>query len=875
MRILIIAAITAGLALLAGCGQQPVRVQLEVVAQGAGGGPVPGAEVVVGGRPVGATDGEGRLVLEERRLPGEEVAVVVRAPRPSSSTWEGRFVVRRTQGGAPDVVALVARLEAPSAGTRVAAKAKREPQREPGVDAAGPAPQAKPGGAAEAAGPTAAAGTKAETDAKGRSAAEPAATGRPARRPAAAARADAGAGDGAGPNTKPAAGGGFTVRALTEEYGTRRGVAGIQVYVDGQRVATTDREGIARIALPAGGRPVRLTLASDDYLPTRWSTDVGPGARRRGELRRFFYPVTPPQIRVGLVGYRASVGVGPDLADAIDRLDESLADHLFDRPAFVPVADLGRKLDFLKLTVDALTQRGWEQTPLRSQLDLLVVGSVAGETTPDAPLTIETRVYTASGRLLLAHVKAAKDLKRPRDLTRELADEIVARFPFEGTVLEALPDGRLRINLGSGGGRGIEAGTPFHLFIAEADAEGRVTGRREVGVGTVTRVEPLVAEIKPESLAPGVVLGVGDRVVRALVDDPTVGATGAVALRVRSEGRGEPVAAANVYLDGAWVGTTDRDGRLEVPVRPRRRYDLLVFKHGFQQARETVSFPQAAGERIVTLVPAEARFTVESVPSGALVTVDGEEVGRTPIAEPVAVRLGFRRVRIDAGGDWRAYERVVEFAGPELALTGPNRIVLEKDWLAIGERLLAEGRPTEAMEALAKAGPGHPDYSAARHRLGQLYLDEKKDPEAAIREFERVLAVPENREVVRKRFAVVYTNLGHAYYALGVAIQRKDPEGAARAYRKALEALGIARQNSRFFPGSSYDEALHDTYYYTALAQHRLADLSRSPEAFRRADLAWRDYFDFFPKRLEGNPAFERTRQGAEQFWAEARRKAS
>lgn len=851
MRILI-AAFTAGLVLLAGCGQQPVTVQLEVLAQGSGGGPVSGAEVVVGGRPVGATDDQGRLVLEERRLPGEEVAVVVKAPRPSSSTWEGSFVVRRKEGGAPDVVALVAHLDAPSGKPRAVAKTKREPQEEPAV-----APGSR--GAAEPAVPASPdAGAAPTAEAKG-----PAPAGAKTR-----PEAKAGA--------KPAADGRFTVRALTEEYGTQRGIAGIQVYVNDQRAATTDREGIARVALPAaGGRPVRITLASDDYLPARWSAEIGPAVRQRGELRRFFYPVTPPQIQVGLVGYSASAGIGPDLADAIDRLNESLADHLFDRQAFVPVADIKRKLDFLNLTVDELTQRGWERTPLRSQLDLLVVGSVASGTKPDAPLTIETRVYAANGRLLLAHVKETRDLRRPRDLTRELAEEIVARFPFEGTILETLADGRFRINLGSGGGRAIEAGTTFHLFASEVDAEGRVTGRREVGLGTVTRVEPLVADLKPESLAPDAAVGVGDRVVRALIDDPTAGATGVVALQVRAEGRGEPVAAANVYLDGAWVGTTDRDGRLEVPIRPRRRYDLLVFKHGFQQAREAVSFPQARGDRTIALVPAQTRFTVESTPPGALVTVDGEEVGRTPITEPVAVRLGFRRVRIDAGGDWRAYERIIEFSGSELALTGPDRIVLEKDWLAIGERLLAEGRPTEAMEALAKAGPGHPDYSAARHRLGQLYLDEKKDPEGAIREFERVLALPENREVVRKRFAVVYTNLGHAYYALGVAIQRKDPEGAARAYRKALEALVVARQNSRFFPGTSYDEALHDTYYYTALAQHRLADLSRSPEAFRRADLAWRDYFDFFPKRLEGNPAFERTRQGAEQFWAEARRRAS
>jgi hypothetical protein len=348
-----------------------------------------------------------------------------------------------------------------------------------------------------------------------------------------------------------------------------------------------------------------------------------------------------------------------------------------------------------------------------------------------------------------------------------------------------------------------------------------------------------------------------------------------VRLKVRAAGEDEAVAAANVYLDGAWVGATDRDGELELPIKPRRKYALLVFKHGFEQARESVSFPQAGGERVVSITPAAARFTVESAPSDAAVAVDGKEVGRTPIAEAVPVRLGFRRVKVDAGGDYRPLDRVVEFNRSEVALTGPDRVVLEKDWLGIGERLIAEGKLDEAMEALSQAGPSHPDFSAARHRLGQLYLDERKDPDAAIREFERVLSLPANRELVHKRFAVVYTNLGHAYYAHGQALQRRDPEAAARAYRKALEALGVARQNSRFFPTSAYDEAVHDTYYYAALASHRLADLTRSPDAFRRAERAWQDYMDFFPKRLEGEPSYEKAREGAEQFHAEARRKAS
>jgi hypothetical protein len=812
----LMAALLAGVLTLVGCGRDAVTVKLTVTAKGADGAAVPGANVSVGGRPVGATNRAGTIVVEERRLPGEEVAVAVDAG--GDARWRGSFVVRRHEDGEPDEVRLDARLT----GARPA----------PAKVARAQAPAA-PASAAEPARAATEGGTR-PTDRNGQVARVP-------------------------------------VRALTDVFGSERPVAGVRVFLGDTLVGTTNAKGLTRAPLPPPGKKARLVLVADDFVPARWSIEIGAGARRPREIRRFFYPVTPEPIRVGLAGYSASAGAEPAVADGIARLEESLGDSLFARKAFVEVPALRKKLEFVKLKLDDLGRKGWDGTPLRSQLDLLVVGSVAGSSA--GPFTIETRVYTPSGRLLLAHVKEARDLKRPRDLTRDLAEEIVARFPFEGTVIEVGDGGRLRVNLGAGGGRDIETGTRFHLFVAEADGEGRVTGRREVGIGTVTRVDEVVSEIKPES--PQAALEPGDRVVRALLDDPTVGATGTVRLVVRADGDDDPVPAANVYLDGAWVGATGRDGGLELPIRPRRKYDLLVFKHGFVQTRESVSFPQAQGERVVALAPAAARFTVESTPDAAAVAVDGKDVGRTPITEPVPVRLGFRRLKVDAGGDFRPVDRVVEFAKAEVALVGPDRVVLEKDVLRIGERLLAEGRPTEAMAAFGQAGPKHPDFSAARHRLGQLYLDERKDPEAAIGEFESVLALRENRDLVHKRFAVVYTNLGHAYYAQGQQLVRRDPETAARSYRKALEALATARQNSRFFPSATYDEALHDTYYYAALASHRLADLTRSGEAYRRAELAWRDYLDFFPRRLEGNPPFEKAREGGVQFYAEARRKAS
>ena len=114
---------------------------------------------------------------------------------------------------------------------------------------------------------------------------------------------------------------------------------------------------------------------------------------------------------------------------------------------------------------------------------------------------------------------------------------------------------------------------------------------------------------------------------------------------------------------------------------------------------------------------------------------------------------------------------------------------------------------------------------------------------------------------------MAFTNLGHAYYEKGNRLVDRDREGAAQALAKAVQSLQVAKQNTRFFPTAHHDEALHDTYYYLALAYHKLYLVTRKGSLQGAADLAWREYFDFFPKRLEGNPTFEQSRAGARKYW--------
>jgi hypothetical protein len=291
------------------------------------------------------------------------------------------------------------------------------------------------------------------------------------------------------------------------------------------------------------------------------------------------------------------------------------------------------------------------------------------------------------------------------------------------------------------------------------------------------------------------------------------------------------------------------------------KHDFLFVRSGIAPHREDVKVEGAKSQRVVIMPNSISRLRVESQPSGAQVTLDGRLMGMTPL--DVDVPMGFRHIKLDAGDEWRVFDKVLELAKLDEDYTGARRFVLERDVLGASDALLAKGDVDGAIAILSTVDPEHADYSAARNRLGGIYLDTKKQPAKAVAEFERVLSRPENKELVNKRFAVTFLNLGRAYYLTGTA------EGS----EKAIPLLLTARDNKRFFPREEYDRASHDTLYFLALASHKLYYARPSEKLLRDTAQRWQDYFDFFPETLRNDTEVQEARAGAEHFQEELRRK--
>src|SRR5712692_3149127 len=602
------------------------------------------------------------------------------------------------------------------------------------------------------------------------------------------------------------------IKALTDEYGRTSGVPGLSVSIDGKTVGKTDAQ---------GGYTYDYRVAGN----------------------------TP----------------GADLKEVAAQAEQALATQLFKFPAFreVPADKLQAEINQRKLNIDRIITKGWQDTPLRATVDMIVLGSVAKD---DGGYLVEVKFHTANGKVIFSEIARARSAGGINGAVRDIASNVIERFPLEGTVV-GKEDDRYRINIGKNWR--IGRGTEFTLTTPTFAEGGKVAGYRETGRIEVTRGEDASSLAEVATLKQGEKVQIGDRVVRRIPREGEEGDQRTYFLLSAKGGVGtdvKPLAGTSVYLNGEWAGATGTNGQAEVPLRLGRNYTLTLYRHGYQQLTDKLKVGKSGEAREFLLAANNVLFKVDSMPSAATVYIDDEQIGKTPITGGKQITLGFHSVRLTYGEDYRDFFEVMEFTQKEEDRNGDRRIVLQKDFLKIGERARQKGDIDGAIKAYASTGRDHPDYAEAHRRLGDIYLDEKEDYDRAIAEFEAVLALPENQQLIYKQFAVTFTNLGHAYCEKGNRLVDSDRAAAPTYFAKAIKALQTAKQNTRFFPSAEYDEAVHDTYYYTALSYHKLYLITKQPAVMNSASLAWREYFDFFPRKLEGIPTFVQAREAARRY---------
>lgn len=659
----------------------------------------------------------------------------------------------------------------------------------------------------------------------------------------------------------------ISIAALTDEYGLEKGISDVTVSIGKKKVGKTNAKGLYTYVYKGEpGKKVILSLTAPGYIPTRWQKTIVLEGRQ--DIQRFFYPDKPKPIRVGIYGY-ASNTPDEDITDQLLRIEEAVSNNLFSYLSFqeVPAEKLREKMKKAKIDTKRMTSEGWQGTSLIKTVDMIILGSVAQD---GEEMTIETKVYTSGGKLILSQINTAEKDRDIKKIAKKIVRNVLDRFPFEGTVISTEDDRYYAINLGRNDYK-IGSGMEFDLMSPVTDKSGRIKDYRNAGTLMITNPDPTQSWAEVSRLTKGEQIAIGDKVIRRLYKEEEMKADHSFILSAKG---GLPpdvtsLQGVNIYLEDRWVGTTDSNGNASIPVRLGRSYDIVLYRHGYQRISNEIRIDRDKDVKEFTLEVNNAIFKVESQPSYAEILIDQEKIGKTPMLQGKPVNFGFHTVKLLASGEYRDWEEVMEFNEKVVDRTGNNKFVFFKDYLRLGEGAEKEKDIDAAIQSYSKAEREHPDYSIIRCNLGRLYMDEREDYDSAIREFENVLTLPENQQLIYKQFAVTYTNLGHAYYEKGDSLIRTDREAAAQSLAKAIQNLQVAKQNTRFFPNQHYDEAIHDTYYYLAIAYNKLYQVTRKISILENADLAWREYFDFFPQSLEEKSPFAKMRESAESYWTQ------
>lgn len=836
------AAGAAALALLVGgtVGCSKPTVTLEITASQADGAPLAGVAVEVDGQAKGQTNDDGKLqVALLGPDPGSELNVKASLERPGVrfTPVEERIVVRRYEAAKPETLRLpvALTLEAVEATSEIAVESAGLPVAGAEVKLDG-----KKVGVSDQAGivkvqlaPQLSRQGKLAVSLKGyEDYADDATLAGGARVSVSLAKRGANA----------------VVRVVQEKLGRWAGVEGAEVSIDGQRAGKTDASGAVKVVAPSKDARVEVRKPGWQPDPAKGRLPAGQAA----EISVALAPSSAPTYRVAILPPTSAVIGDKEVDDMLPEIEERLTDFLFAHPVFERVEPeaFQKAMKSSKLTPQKIVASGWDGTALSPIADV-VVTTVASKAEGDLVLSI--RAVSVKGRTIAGLAEAGKATK-VRLICETATDKILEAFPFEGHVVEAQA-GRVVTTLGKGGDRAIRRGGSMAVYRL-APGKGKGVALSELGRGKVKGVEDTRSELE---IGAAVKAQVGDKVAW-IPPDTAAAMDGMVTFTVKAgkEGVERTMSDVTVYRNGMWVGTTSAAGEIKVPVPTGEKVAFIFVRGGIPAHLETLKIERGQDRASVLMPAALTRLKIDSEPSGARVSVDGEEMGVTPMETDVF--MGFHRVKVDAGGEWRSFDKVLELVSLEESLTGDKKIVLMKDVLKESEMRMARGDIDGAISALENVSKDHPDFSQAHHRLAGLYLDEKKDAERAIQEFETVLSLPENRELVNKKFAVTFLNLGRAYYL-------------QKGYDKAISQLTVARDNKRFFPRDAHDRATHDTLYYLALSSHKLYHAQRNERVLQETAARWKDYFDFFPESLKEDEEVRTARTGSEHFYEEIKRK--
>lgn len=636
------------------------------------------------------------------------------------------------------------------------------------------------------------------------------------------------------------------IYAVTKRYSFVNGVKNVSVFIDGRFVGTTNKYG--HFSYNFKGDPddlIRVGLKSSELLPETYETSLI--VSERLSLIKYFTPQKPNNIRIAVLKPYAEFKIENSMLEGLrDKTSISIKNH----PMMESVSRgiFGSLANLADASVQQLLRRGWDDLEIKSRVDMVLYSRIT------SGRELELTLHSSDGKVVAAAKQrignSFKEVGQTQiDSLLQSAAEAVA---IEASVV-TVDRKNITINLGSAAQVGAKRGQLVSLYGAQLNKKGTELHYLHIAEAKIKSVSKDSIEAVVFSQLPRSMINPGDLALLVkqealkVVNKKSGGLKSSHTIMVVDQ-ESKPLAGASIYINGTWAAATNQDGKAAINKDySKQKIDLEVSKYGFQSNRSEVTL--TAGTRVV-LGTGITLLSIDSNPTGANVFVDQEKIGKTPIAEPVSISKGFKKVRVSSGYPYIDYVKVFDLTSDNLDLTGAMKIELQKDLLAMSRKALAAGDVARAKSILAEIPATHAQYLDVQHFLGTIALNKEQDFSGAIKFFERVVHDPAVASFVNKRFIPSHLNLGLSYYHQGaVSTLKKDLK--VEFFAKAITKLKSLESQLRFLSEDEYAKAAHHIHLYKGIAMFKLGLLENSMDLIATAKATWRNYLDALAPALK------------------------
>ena len=653
--------------------------------------------------------------------------------------------------------------------------------------------------------------------------------------------------------------------AYTENYEVVSGIHGAQVFINEQWIGRTGRSGYF-------GHPYEDEQGVDGELALRIEYPEGfyPQEEERSfiiqdDLQRlsytgFSYSKQAAAPRIAVIALQISDRRNALLSRRADELKRGLEDYLSIGGIFSTVSGRNTTNLFEQFGLN-IGKNGtdWSEIPfLKNEVDGIIFGKLSSA---ENDFLVELYGIDYTGKII-GQMERRVSLRDFQLIPDFFVEQFKGNFPYEGTIWAI--DKKIHLNIGTR--QGVEVDDKFYSLLNYYDTIKQDYSKKRVAKLRITEVTGSSSSGELESISEGHLLEPGGKVKR--FSEPAQALKQLPITILVTSGRNR-ITGANIYLDDQWTGQTDDEGSMTVLLAESATADVLIYKEGYIPVKIDIKAQEGEGSFKVNLKRGKTQLTIESEPRGALLFINGELMGNTPVVRsPIELPYGFHRIELKLEG-YKDYNQYIKFSERRLSLTGDQRIVLYEDILGQAENAYDDGEISETLNMLRKVDEKHPDYIKAMEFCGYIYLRHFRKYEESIACYTRAIDLKKMRT---ETSVASYYNYGQACYNRAEELYYDSSLRSQSYYQLALEIFNVVKERRSRLLSSGRKQIYQDVLFYVAVSHQKLYYLTNLREYLVGAHYSWIDYFDFFDNNLFKDSHYENQYGIAESYREEIKR---